>query len=95
MIVLPVRPSPPPSASPPAEATPNGVSGPPEASCHRHRRIAVPAALGAAVVLAIFGMWMLIAGFRPSPAAAPPPAATMSGPVVAVLPFENNTGDSA
>jgi TolB-like protein len=80
---------------PPGRADPPAVAKPIEVSSYRHLRVAVPALLSAAVV-AVWGVWMLTTGLHSFPAAVPAPPATASrGPVVAVLPFENNTGDAA
>jgi TolB-like protein/DNA-binding winged helix-turn-helix (wHTH) protein len=78
----------------PARADLPTAAKPIEASLHRRLRVVVPAVLSAAV-LAVWGTWMLTAGNGSSPAVAPAPTATaLRGPVVAVLPFENNTADS-
>src|SRR5262249_54775410 len=64
---------------------------------YRHPRVALPVSLGAA----IFILWLVLSGYwtltkeTPSPSAALPAPTTVSrGPTVAVLPFENNTGNS-
>jgi TolB-like protein len=64
---------------------------------YRHPRVALPVSLG----VAIFILWLVLWGYwtltkeTPSPSAALPAPTTVSrGPTVAVLPFENNTGNS-
>ncbi len=80
---------------PRGRADPPAAAKPIEVSPYRHLRVAVSALLSAAVV-AVWGVWMLTTGLRSLLAAVPAPPATASrGPVVAVLPFENNTGDTS
>src|SRR5262249_15511891 len=66
----------------------------PAAAWHRSPRAVVPAALGMALLIA-FGTWMLTRGTGSRPATSPPSAIVSRGPTVAVLPFENATGDTA
>jgi TolB-like protein/DNA-binding winged helix-turn-helix (wHTH) protein len=64
---------------------------------YQHPRVAVPASLGVAILilwLTLWGYWTLTKETAPPPAALPAPVTVSRGPTVAVLPFENNTGDS-
>ncbi len=60
---------------------------------YRNPRILVPALLGAALFV-LWGSWTLTQGTRSSSATLRVPASATRGPTVAVLPFENNTGDA-
>jgi TolB-like protein/DNA-binding winged helix-turn-helix (wHTH) protein len=81
MIVLPER--------PPVDADLSVLAKPKEAAWYRDPRIGVPALLGA-VLLAVWGPWMLMRG---TSAVLPAPTVVSRGPTVAVLPFENASGD--
>jgi TolB-like protein/DNA-binding winged helix-turn-helix (wHTH) protein len=68
------------------------VASPPKSAWYRQTRLAIPALCGAAV-FALWGVWSLTKGVGPLSTALP--TATISrGPTVAVLPFEDNTGDN-
>jgi TolB-like protein/DNA-binding winged helix-turn-helix (wHTH) protein len=71
----------------PALANPRGLAW------YRNPRVVAPALLGAAI-LVLWGSWSLTRDIGSSSAALPVPAAVSPGPTVAVLPFENNTGDA-
>jgi TolB-like protein len=84
-----------PDGSPKAELP--AATRPPKVSWSRHPRVAVTVSLGVAILILWFMLWgyWTLTKQAASPAAALPAAATVSrGPTVAVLPFENNTGDS-
>lgn len=83
MIVLPDRSS--------AEAETSVVA---KIARHRHSRVVVPAVFGVAVlILFLWGAWTVSKDVGSRSVALPVPASR--GPTVAVLPFGNNTGDTA
>ena len=59
----------------------------------RNRRLVIPTLLGVAL-LALWGSFVLFEEIRRSPTTSEGSARTARGPTVAVLPFENITGDS-
>jgi TolB-like protein/DNA-binding winged helix-turn-helix (wHTH) protein len=69
------------------------AASPPAAAWYRNPHVAVAALLGVAL-LVLWGSWMLTEGIRSSSATLRAPASASRGPTVAVLPFENNTGDA-
>jgi TolB-like protein len=84
MILLPDLPG--------AKAVPPVATAPSEAAWYRRPRFTVPALLGSALLM-LWGSWMTLT--RDSSSSLPALPVTVSrGPTVAVLPFENNTGDS-
>jgi TolB-like protein/DNA-binding winged helix-turn-helix (wHTH) protein len=95
MVVLPERPpipADPIAAQKPADQP--AMAEPAAASWYQRLPVVIPTLLS--LVLVIWGAWMLTTGLRSFPAAVPaPPVTALRGPVVAVLPFENNTGDTA
>jgi TolB-like protein/DNA-binding winged helix-turn-helix (wHTH) protein len=84
MIVLPER------SSPQAELP--AVSNPPEVAWHRNPRVVVLALLGVAL-LVIWGSSTLTRDTGSPLATLRVPTTATRGPTVAILPFENNTGD--
>jgi TolB-like protein/DNA-binding winged helix-turn-helix (wHTH) protein len=85
MIMLPDR--------SPTEAETPVVANPPKVAWYRHPRVVFPVLLGAAIVI-FWGSWTLTRDAGSPSAALPVPATVSRGPTVAVLPFENNTGDT-
>jgi len=84
MIVLSDRP---PMAPPPV------VASRPNTTLHWHPRVAVPVALIAAILM-LFGFWTVAKDAGSPSAVLPTPVIVSRGPTVAVLPFENQTGDA-
>jgi TolB-like protein len=85
MIVLPNRPS-------PKGDTPV-LTNLPEGAWYRHPRFIITALLGAALFI-LWGSWTLTKDASAPFAASTRPLTVSRGPSVAVLPFENNTGDA-
>jgi TolB-like protein/DNA-binding winged helix-turn-helix (wHTH) protein len=69
------------------------VANPHEAALYRHPRVVIPVLLGAAILI-LWGSWTLIKDVASPSAALPVPVTVSRGPTVAVLPFENNTGNT-
>jgi TolB-like protein/DNA-binding winged helix-turn-helix (wHTH) protein len=70
------------------------VTNPPIVAWYRRPRVAIPAVLGVAI-LVLWGSWTFTKDLGSPSAALPVPVTVSPGPTVAVLPFENNTGDHA
>jgi DNA-binding winged helix-turn-helix (wHTH) protein len=85
MIVLPER-------SPTQAETPV-VANLPKAAGYRHPRVVIPALFGAAILI-LWSSWTLAKQVGAPSAALPVPVTVSRGPTVAVLPFENSTGDA-
>ena len=85
MIVLPDR--------SPTEAETSIVTNPRKVTWHRHPRVVVPALLGL-TILFLWGAWTLTKEVGVPSVALSVPVTVSRGPTVAVLPFENNTGDA-
>jgi TolB-like protein/DNA-binding winged helix-turn-helix (wHTH) protein len=85
MMVFPERPS--------IEADLPVVANPHEVAWYRDPRIVIPLLLGAAIFI-LWGSWTLTKDVASPSAALPAPVTVSRGPIVAVLPFENNTGDT-
>jgi TolB-like protein/DNA-binding winged helix-turn-helix (wHTH) protein len=86
MIVLPDR-------SPTQADTPAAAANPPKVALYRHPRIVIPVLLGVAILI-LWGSWTLTRDVGSLSATLPVPVIVSRGPAVAVLPFENNTGDT-
>jgi TolB-like protein len=84
MIVLPDRP---PVALPPV------MAGPSNRALHAQPRIVMPVVLAAALLM-LWGLWTATNDAGSPSAVVPAPVTVSRGPTVAVLPFENNTGDA-
>jgi TolB-like protein/DNA-binding winged helix-turn-helix (wHTH) protein len=85
MIVLPNR--------PPSKGDTPVLANPPELAWYRHPRFIITALLGAALFI-LWGSWTLTNDASAPFAASTGPPTVSRGPSVAVLPFENNTGDA-
>ena len=83
MIVLPDR--------SPAEAETPAAANSADLAWYRRQRVLIPVGLGAAILM-FWGAWTLPKGMGPPSVATP--VTVSPGPTVAVLPFENNTGDT-
>jgi TolB-like protein/DNA-binding winged helix-turn-helix (wHTH) protein len=84
MIVLPER--------SPTETETSGVASLPKAMGYRHPRVVIPVLFGVAILI-LWSSWTLTKQVG-SPSALPVPVTVSRGPTVAVLPFENSTGDA-
>jgi TolB-like protein/DNA-binding winged helix-turn-helix (wHTH) protein len=84
MMVLPNR-------SPEAELP--AVIDPPKVAWYRRRGIAIPILVGVAILI-LSSSWVLIRDTGSPSAALRLPVSVSRGPTVAILPFENNTGDN-
>jgi TolB-like protein len=84
MIVLPDR--------PPVMLLPV-AAGPPDRALHAQPRIVIPVVLAAAFLM-LWGLWTASNDAGSPSAGVPAPVTVSRGPTVAVLPFENNTGDA-
>src|SRR5262249_25422047 len=78
----------PPVAAPAVEASPTNRT-----PHHWHPRVAVAVVLVAAVLM-LFGFWTVARDAGSPAAVSATPAIVARGPTVAVLPFENRTGDA-
>ena len=85
MIVLPDRSS--------AEADTAVVKKRPRIARYRYLGVALPVLVGVAI-LVLWGSWTLTKDVGSRSPALPVPVTVSRGPTVAVLPFENNTGDT-
>jgi len=85
MIVLPDR--------PPSKGDTPVLANLPEVAWYRHPRFVITALLGAALFI-LWGSWTLTKDASAPFAASTGPLSVSRGPSVAVLPFENNTGDA-
>ena len=85
MIVLPDR--------SPTQADTPAAANPPKVALYRHPRVVIPVLLGVAILI-LWGSWTLTRDVGSLSATLPVPVIVSRGPAVAVLPFENNTGDT-
>ena len=74
-------------------AAPPVVASPPNTTLHWHPRVAIPVVLIAAILM-LFGFWTVAKDSGAPSAVLPAPVIVSRGPTVAVLPFENKTGDA-
>jgi TolB-like protein len=74
-------------------APPPVVASPPNTTRHWHSRVAIPVVLIAAILM-LFGFWTVAKDAGSPSAVLPAPVIVSRGPTVAVLPFENKTGDA-
>jgi TolB-like protein len=84
MIVLPDR--------PPVALSPV-VAGPSNWALHTQPRVVIPVVLAAAL-LVLWGLWTATNDVGSPPAVVSAPVGVSRGPTVAVLPFDNQTGDA-
>src|SRR5207245_9733825 len=77
----------------PPRASSAVVASPPNTMLHWHPRVVIPVVLVAAVLM-VFGFWTVAKDARSPAAVFPAPVIVSRGPTVAVLPFENRTGDA-
>jgi TolB-like protein/DNA-binding winged helix-turn-helix (wHTH) protein len=85
MIVIPDR-------SPTKAETPVATN-PLKVAWYRHPQVVIPVLFGVAILI-FWGSWTLTKSVGSPSAALPVPVTVSRGPTVAVLPFENNTGDT-
>lgn len=78
----------------PAETDPHADVNPSEVVWYRNPRALVSALLGPVLLLIVWGSWTLTKNTGSLSAVSRAPTTVSRGPTVAVLPFENDTGDA-